>query len=242
MKQKIEKVILNSWMNQKSVMIAALLFILCPFLSSLKPPAVCKQIPIATANPRPSTSKSAREIEYDVKAAFIYNFIKFVEWPKEKKAEEDKQQKKLAPIIIGVLGDSPFGSSFVAILGKEIKSRAIHFIEIDSYDAYYKSATDKSKAWEMYREHYQGIVQKCDVLFICDSEKKHVNKLTSLTDGNMILTISDIPRFAQDVGIVGFVKERNKVRFEVNLENANKENIKIRSQLLNLAKKVYQKK
>ncbi len=216
------------------------LFILCLLIAPLKPIAMSKEIPLASANSQ-TTPKTDKEIEYDVKAAFIYNFMKFVEWPEKDQTEESQQSDQLPPMIIGVLGNNPFGNAFLPIIGKDIQGRKIYFVEIDSYSAFYEYSRNQANAWNEYREQYQEIIRKCDVLFICDSEKKYTANLLSLTSGNTILTISDIPQFAENKGMVGFVKDNNKIRFDVNFNNANKENIKIRAQLLKLARTVYRK-
>jgi len=194
-------------------------------------------IPLASANLQ-SSPKTAKEIEYEVKAAFIYNFMKFIEWPQNSTSDQNNSQA----MVIGVLGDNPFGDAFVPILDKEVHGRKINLVEIPGYQAFHESASDKANAWEAYCAQYQQIIDSCDVLFICLSEKNHLDELIKLTPGRGILTISDIPGFAKQDGIVGFVKDNNKIRFEINLNIAQQENFKIRSQLLSLAKEVYENK
>ena len=238
MKQKMNNAILSSRTSRLDTAIAVWLFVLCLLMAPLKPIALCKNIPLAAASSQ-SASKTEEQKEYEIKAAFIYNFMKFVEWPDNKSAQEGQEQSKT--MVIGVLGKNPFGSAFVPIIGKEIKGREIRLVEIDGYHAFRKTSGDRSNAWDAYQAGYQEIIRKCDVLFICDSEKDYVTELLSLTSGNMILTIGDVSKFAEEKGIIGFIVDKSKLRFNVNLDNANKENIKIRAQLLKLAKKVYQK-
>ncbi len=226
--------ILSSRTSRLDTAIAVWLFVLCLLMPPLKPTAMCKNIPLAA-----SAAKSDIETQSGIKAAFIYNFMKFVEWPENNTDQEGQEQSK--KMVIGILGKSPFGKAFVPIIGKTIKGREIQLVEIDGYHAFRKTSADKSSAWDAYRAEYQEIFQECDVLFVCDSEKDYVTELLSLTSGNMTLTISDISKFAQKEGMIGFIIDNNKIRFNVNLKNAKEESIKIRTQLLKLAKKVYTK-
>ena len=101
-----------------------------------------------------------------------------------------------------------------------------------------KSGNERS-ALADYQTQYQKTIHSCNVLFICESEKKYVPELLQMSTSSITLTVSDLPEFAKQGGIIGFVKDNNKIRFEINLAAAQKENIKIRSQLLTLAKEVY---
>lgn len=186
-------------------------------------------------------SKIPKEIEYGVKAAFIYNIMKFVEWPQIKKAQADEKEKTTTAMIIGILGDNPFGTVFEPILSKTIQKREISVITIEGYSSFGNKIRKDKNDWQVYCQKYQEIIKSCDVLFVCESEQECLDDLLALTQRHMILTVSDTPEFAKDKGIVGFIKDDNKVRFEINLTIAKEENIKIRTQLLKLAKEVYQK-
>ena len=223
-------------------MTTLIVFVVCVFLNLPAPDTMCQPISLAAVNMQSSSPKTAKEIEYEVKAAFIYNFMKFIEWPEEKNASQNKNQTSANPMIIGVLGLNPFDSAFQLILDKEVRGRKIHIVEISSYHLYYEASQDKANAFAAYQAQYQDIIGACNVLFICDSEHDYIEELLSLTSGHGILTISDLVGFAKRGGIIGFVEDNNKIRFEINLDAAQKENIKIRSQLLTLAKEVYETK
>jgi hypothetical protein len=76
------------------------------------------------------------------------------------------------------------------------------------------------------------------LLFICPSEKNNINEIIDLVKNQSVLTVADTQEFLDAGGIVNFVIEDNKVRFDVNLTASEKAGLKIRSQLLRLAKRV----
>jgi hypothetical protein len=189
-----------------------------------------------------SNSKTAREIEYEVKAAFIFNFMKFIEWPPEKQRSKENDAEAAKSMIIGIVGTNPFGSAFQPILDKEVQKKKIRLVEIPGFQSFQNDYRNQSQALDDYKARYQPIISECDVLFICESENDYRKELLSLTEGRHLLTISDLPEFAKKDGMIGFVKDNNKIRFEINLQAAEKEKMKIRSQLLTLAKEVYEVK
>lgn len=194
--------------------------------------------------------KSPEEIEYQVKAAFIYNFMKFTDWPKEamdssSENENSKEQAKeelKAPMIIGIVGENPFGKAFDPLLDKKIKDRSFRIVLIPGMGDYLKRSTDRSQAIQRYFEDHQKTLHACHVLVYCNSERitlqEHLRNVKELA----ILTIGDIEKFIEYGGIIGFVKEDNKIRFEINLTQAEKQRLKISAQLLKLARRVIQEK
>lgn len=187
-------------------------------------------------------TQDAEALEYKVKAAFIYNFTKFTVWPPEKHQAPESQNGQAAPapkpLVIGILGKNPFKDAFVPILSKDA-GKPIELIEIGSFAEFQHSYSRRSDALDAYRKAHEQTLGKCDVLFVCDSEKSYAEELIALTAGRSILTVSDMANFIGSGGMIGFVKDNNKIRFEVNLKAAQKENLKIGSQLLGLARKVY---
>ena len=241
MKRRTSNFIRLSWTNRNVITTLVMVCFVCPLFDIPSSESQCQPIVLASAN-LGTSAKTPKEIEYEVKAAFIYNFMKFVEWPPEKNNSEDSDSNPENRMVIGILGVNPFGSAFGPILDKEVHGRKIHLLEIPSYQRFYETSGYENSAQAAYQAKYQNSVRSCDVLFICDSERNHVSELLDLAAGNHILTVSDLPGFARRGGIIGFVKDNNKIRFEINLDAAQKENIKIRSQLLTLAKEVYSSK
>ena len=158
--------------------------------------------------------------EYQIKAAFLYNFINFVEWPKEKAADSNE------PITIGIIGKDPFGKAFEPLKDKLTKGKQVlikRFVSLKES----KLSTDQIEA-----------IRKCHLLFICNSEKEQLKEIINLVQGHSILIVGDMDGFLESGGIINFVIEDNKVRFEINNYTAKQAKLNIRSKLLRLAKRV----
>lgn len=169
--------------------------------------------------------------EYDIKAAFIYNFMKFVSWPGEDEEGGEKVDENTdEPIIIGLIGENPFGKSMDAILKKKILGREIVLYELTGYEEGYDGQSGK----------YSDVdrLEECRLLFVSSSEKKHVSEIIEMVKRKNVLTVSETNGFLDDGGIINFVTHKNKIRFEINVITAKEADLKIRSQLLRLAKKV----
>jgi hypothetical protein len=149
--------------------------------------------------------------EYEVKAAFLFHFAQFVEWPEETFKDANN------PLIYCTIGEDSFhGSLDAALNGKTIgarSSRVMHFKQPQE-------------------------IHGCQVLFIGAREKKSIPAILASAKENSVLTVGESEHFVQDGGMIGFLLEENKIRFEVNLEAAQKANLKISSRLLALAKSV----
>ncbi|MDO8682184.1 MAG: YfiR family protein [Armatimonadota bacterium] len=149
--------------------------------------------------------------EYQIKAAFLYNFAKFVEWPAEVFSDAN------TPIVIGIIGDDPFGSSFEqTVKGKTVSDRRLIIKRF---------------------ERVQG-VGSCHILFVSSSERNHLSKILEAAKTNNVLTVSEIDNFANKGGVIGFSMDQNKIGFVINVEAAKKAKLKISSKLLRLAKVV----
>jgi hypothetical protein len=168
--------------------------------------------------------KSDLSREYQIKAAFLYNFMQFVDWPEEKVSDTND------PIILGIIGKDPFGDAFKPIENKRIKGKKSLIKRFEGIEKLKKSDDKGQSTIE--------IIRQCHLLFICSSEKENLKEIINLVSGHNILTVGETPNMLKSGGIVNFLLDENKVRFEINLSASKRENIKIRSQLLRLAKKV----
>lgn len=173
-------------------------------------------------------SASARE--YQLKAAFLYNFIMFIDWPEEKMSADGQ------PITIGVIGKDPFESAFEPIKDKQAKDRKVIVKRFKGLEDLKKSGPDA-----MNKELEE--IRKCQLLFICSSEKSALKEIINLVNGYNILTVGDMQGFLESGGgIINFVMEDDKIRFEINAVAAVQAKLEIRSQLLRLAKRVIEDK
>src|SRR5258708_25590210 len=145
---------------------------------------------------------------YEVKAAYLYNFGKFVQWPAKITAGNNE------PFTICVLGKDPFGASLDAtIAGEAIDGRSV-------------LAKRLSKPQEALN---------CRVLFISSSEDAQLKEILATLEKTSVLTVSDVSQFTRRGGMIQFVEDANRVRFEVNVTTAERAGLTLSSQLLKVA-------
>ncbi len=155
-------------------------------------------------------AETDRFSENDIKAAYLYNFAKFVEWPAASFNTPN------APIILCILGSPPFDKALKTIQNKPVRDRLLLI------------------------RHCRNIedLEGCHMLFVSDSEKENMAAILSRVKNQPILTISDIDGFVNSGGIIKFIRSGNKIRFEVNVGAAEKASIKISSRMLKIAQRI----
>ena len=171
---------------------------------------------------------SAESREYEIKAAFLYNFARFVEWPEEKVDESSE------PMTFGIIGKDPFGDAFAPLKSKRIRGRNVIIKRFGGFNGF-KESSGKSKTELGLKIE---ALRKCDLLFICSSEQKNLSRIISLVRRHDVLTVGDMEGFLEAGGIINFLMEDKKVRFEINATAAEHAKLKIRSKLLKLARRV----
>ena len=152
--------------------------------------------------------------EPQVKAVFLFNFTQFIDWPAKTFAEPG------SPMIIGILGDDPFGSYLEqAILNEKINNHPLVI------------------------QHYKTVdeVKKCQILFINISNKEQLDQVFKSLEGRSILTVGDSRNFIRQGGMVRFFTENDKIKFQINAEAAKAAGLTISSKLLRLAEIVTSK-
>ena len=177
---------------------------------------------------------SQQNREWQIKAAFLYNFINFVDWPEGKMPDNDE------PILIGIIGNKEFTNAFNPMISKQAKGKNIaikHFEHLNTA-ALSDSLTDA--------EQEQGIeeLKKCHVLLISHCHPSPTCDTAALIEALKeapVLIISGGPGFLETGGHIRFLKENKKLRFEINLDAAKRSGLKIRSKLLKLATRVINK-
>ena len=148
--------------------------------------------------------------EYQVKAAFLLNFSKFVEWPPSAFPDAN------APMTICVLGDDPFGTALDRVIaGDSVDGRRLAVQRLKN-----RALPPKS----------------CQVLFVSASEKSDIKNLAGLEPG--VLTVGEGANFVRDGGMIGFVLENRRVRFDINQTVAESAGLKLSSKLLSVARRV----
>jgi len=147
-------------------------------------------------------------VEYQVKAAFLYNFAKFIEWPPDSFASEK------SPMSFCIFGHDPFGTSFdEALRGKKVNNREFLPRRVKEY----------------------AELRTCHLVFVSWQEDKHLPEILSSVKGASVLVVGESADFAGRGGTVQFLLEENKLRFAVNLEAAKRARLQISSKLLALA-------
>ena len=179
-----------------------------------------------------AAEESASQREYKVKAAFVYNFLKFVVGGRfgaaVEKAESDTDPN--GTIVVGVCGKVPSQESFAELQGKLAKDKQVKVRFFKGFDDL------KDSEQKIPDQHPQmAEIRKCHVLFVCPSEKPFWSKVLPPLQKEGILLVGDTPGFLEAGGIINLVIEDKKVRFEVNLAAAARGKLQIRSSLLRLA-------
>ena len=148
---------------------------------------------------------------HEIEAAFIFNFIDFINWPHNNHSSSDT-------LIIGILGDDKFGRAFDPIEGRRALGRTLIVRRSQNLSSLMGS-------W---------------ILFISNSEARNLNDILEALQERPVLTVSDIDRFTQAGGMIQFytadVGGETKVRFDINKENADRAGLKISFRLLSLAR------
>jgi hypothetical protein len=145
--------------------------------------------------------------EWQIKSAFIYNFTKFVEWP------EAALGGPAQPIVIGVLGEKPLAQQLAAVVaGRNVKGRPIEVRAV-------RTAAE---------------ARATQLLFVAAAEESRYAAMRDELAESPVLTVGETPSFSV-TGAIGFVQEGEKLRFEINVDIAERSHLKISSQLQKLA-------
>ena len=147
--------------------------------------------------------------EYQVKAAFLLNLARFVKWPPVAGADAG------APIVIGVLGEDPFG----AVLEQTVQGETV-----------------QDRRLTIRRSNKVADLKDCELVFVSRSERARLGDVLAELEGARSVTVGEVDGFARRGGVIGFFVERDKVRFEINVDVARKKGLKISSQLLKLGR------
>jgi hypothetical protein len=159
---------------------------------------------------RGGTSQTTEE-EYRVKAAFIFHFAQLVDWPSDTVADTDNS------LFLCTLGEDPFqGMLEGTVAGKVIGNRVMRIRHL-------------GQAQDM---------QTCQILFIGRAQSKRIPQLVAGLRNAPILTVGETAGFLDAGGMIRFLLEENKVRFEINVQAAESARLKIGSRLLSLAEHV----
>ena len=152
---------------------------------------------------------TAAPTEYQVKAAFIYKFASYVQWPMIPGLVSTR------PFVIGIFGKDPFGPSFDQIVrGQTVQGRAVVIKRLPGIED----------------------AGSCDILFISDSEKSNLRRILTVLRDAPVLTVGDMDHFGERGGMINLTTEDNRIRFDINVRAIERARLKAASQLLRLAR------
>jgi hypothetical protein len=147
--------------------------------------------------------------EHDVKAAFIFNFAKYVDWP------SGSFERAESPFVIGIVGADPFeGALDRTVAGKTVNGHP----------------------FTVRRVRWGAEMRSCHILFVCASEKDRVSQLAATLQGAPVFSVGESAGFASHGGVAGFFVEQGRVRFEINPDAAKRARLVVSSRLLALAR------
>lgn len=183
-----------------------------PILKCLPPAFFCLVIALALYAPPSVTSQPKTAGEYEVKAAFLYNFARFVEWPDRSFASAQSD------FTICVLGSDPFGRTLDdALEGKTIGSRRVKLERVK----------DAARS------------RQCQIVFVSPSDGGRLPEIIDQLRGASVLVVGETDGFAQAGGTVQFTLDEDRVRFTINPDAAERAGLRLSSKLLALAKIVH---
>ncbi len=174
---------------------------------------------------------SEKSKECQIKAAFLYNFMKFVEWPAEKMGDANE------PVVVGLIGSKNFVKALEPIEQKKFHNRNIILKYFAGYEKLKKPQETDKRQWNKEME----ALKNCHMLMFCVCDSVHVEETSEIIKAlrdSPVLTVGEEDDFLESGGILNFLMEDKKVRFEINAVAAKKDKLKISSQLLRLAKRV----
>ena len=158
---------------------------------------------LAAALPAPAQTPVARE--YQIKAVFLFNFAQFVEWPPAAFPDET------APLVIGVLGEDPFGPVLDEVVqGESVGGRPL----------------------QVRRFGQPEEIGACHILYIARSEAARLGRVVSALKDRGVLTVSDIDGAARSGVMIHFFAENKRIRLRINLEAARQAGLVLSSKLL----------
>jgi hypothetical protein len=157
--------------------------------------------------------------EYEMKAIYLYNFLKFVKWPENSCSSHDRKSHQIA-----VLGDTPFNHVLMAMQEK-LKEK------------------DKDLRLTFYGPYKKNMeLSCCCLLFIAESERNNLSSILDQLSGKPVLTVAEAEVFMDQGVMITLVSLKNKIRWVINRQPANASGLKMSAKLLDIAVKVIDEK
>lgn len=174
----------------------------------LKRARIIAVIGLLTVLMAPLQAAAPSQGEYALKSVFLYNFCRFIDWPESAFASPNE------PLIIGIIGDDPFGSLLnEAVEGEKYHNRPIRI------------------------DHFRspGDIKRCHLLFVSTSEGARVDQVLAAVAGKSVVTVGETEDFLDRGGMIALTAERNRVRLRINAAALHSANLAVSSKLLRVA-------
>jgi hypothetical protein len=167
---------------------------------------------IAVADVIPILAQVNPSVEYQVKAAFLYNFVKFVEWP------PDTFQSETSPITLCVFRYDPFGNALGEVIaGQTLNNRRLLVQRINTLPD----------------------LKACQLIFVSDREDKYLPEILNSLEGASVLVVGESENFAEHHGGIQFFLENKQLHFAINVDAIQRARLKVSSKLLAIARIVH---
>jgi hypothetical protein len=163
----------------------------------------------------PAAEQPAPNLESKIKAVLMLKLVTHVDWPASAFADAN------APFQIGILGDDPFGKLLEEVLAGE---------------------TSHGRAIQIRRSASAADLAACQLIFVSATEKERAQNDVAAFAKKPVLTVSDIEQFARKGGMVGFIREKNSVRLEINIDACAEAGLTVSARLASIARVVENKK
>lgn len=147
--------------------------------------------------------------EYQLKAAYLYNFAKFTEWPAGTLGGA-------GPVTLCVAGRDPFGDALTGLETKTVQSRPVR----------------------VRRNVRPDDVRGCQIVFVTEGDDRRMQEMVHAAEVAAALTVSDVDGFVDQGGMIGLATRDNRILFDVNLDAAHRAGLRMSSQMLKLARTV----
>ena len=164
-----------------------------------------------------------------IKSAYLLNFLKFTSWPKNVFAD------KHSPVVVCVIGFDTLGEALDQIVeGKKIRGRPIVVQRVEKFEIGTGAASNSDG--NQVEEDFLTQIESSHLLYISRFEEARIDQVIDVIKTRNLLTVSDMPRFAEHGGMIGLVLRKNKIAFDANPGALKKAEIKVSSKILKLAK------
>jgi hypothetical protein len=177
------------------------------------------------------SDEPVRNREYKIKAAFLYNFLRTVDWPEGRFADGNE------PWVIGIVGKDPFGDIFDQVADKGVKGRQVLIRRFPGVQDTPPADPRKDRRAVQTDEW-----RKCHLLFVCGSEQASISYTLQRVAGFSVLTVGEVQGFLEMGGCINFIPTAEKGDFEINLDACKQARLEVSSKLIRIAQRVIQGK